>query len=87
MIHQIVKTLRSKIHLTSDLIELIVRLNENAEIKLKENIAKQLEDVWDILSSNNEFIESYNKHKKELVAKRQLRKEEVKMQAIIDPQA
>lgn len=72
--------------MTSELVEIIVRFNENTEVKLNDEVAKQLESIWDVLSASREFINSYNDIKRVLAAKRQLHRQETKMQAITDPQ-
>ena len=86
VIQNLVNAKGIKIDLTPEFIEIIVRFNENAEIRTNVEFAKQLESIWDILTNKKDFVNQYNELKKALLAKRQLRKEEIKMQAITDPQ-
>ena len=53
---------------------------------MNEDVSKLIEFIWDILSTKSDFVTQYNEQKKVLLDKRQLRKEETKMQAIKDPQ-
>lgn len=87
IIESLAKARGAKLELTSEFIEIIVLFNENTEVRANEDVAKQMEFVWDVLSTKADFVTQYNTLKKTLLTRRQLRKEENKMQAIKDPQA
>ena len=85
MILTLIEVKGKQIDLTSELIEVIVTFNENTEVKANEDVANKLDTIWDKLVSLPEFITIYNKLKGVLSDKRQKRREEAKMQAIINP--